>query len=415
MTDYVVTAGISAGYPSAHLGGHHVTGSGIMTFCEPGADLKAVDARVMAMPNSPVALIRTGRICVGEELFGVTVGRRENDAIGFSAKTVRSHDLYNGKARWSVIQPTSSRTLSTWNFTDIDAWVDAHYEADRDIVFTFYGTPTWASARPTEEGVYGPSNLGLQAEPATMADWSFFCTTIATRYLGKIKYYEVWNEPNRYNDGTGPTAAGVSNKRFFFSGTFAKLAEMTRLANQAIKAVDPTAKIISSPITDWVATAAGAQETYFTGMMDAATGDGSTKMKDWVDIIGVHLYLANNNALALAGMIDRVNAAKVTAGVTTKETWDTESGPIEVHAADMTTAQVERYLTRFFVTLAAKGVKRSIYYALDNTTMGFVGREDVYAAWDRARELVLSGRITAVSRLFDGRICYWVGDSPTIA
>ena len=31
---------------------------------------------------------------------------------------------------------------------------------------------------------------------------------------------------------------------FYFTGTFAKLSEMVRRGNQAIKAVDPTAKII---------------------------------------------------------------------------------------------------------------------------------------------------------------------------
>ena len=43
-----------------------------------------------------------------------------------------------------------------------------------------------------------------------------------------------------YNDGTGP----IPGTTFFFSGNFAKLAEIVRRASIAIKAVDPTAKII---------------------------------------------------------------------------------------------------------------------------------------------------------------------------
>ena len=51
-------------------------------------------------------------------------------------------------------------------------------------------------------------------------------------------------------------------------------------------------------------------------------------MKDWVDIIGVHLYLPIQLAQRLGRMIDRINAAKAAAGVSALETWDTESAPL---------------------------------------------------------------------------------------
>ena len=54
-------------------------------------------------------------------------------------------------------------------------------------------------------------------------------------------------------------------------------------------------------------------------------------MKDWVDIIGVHLYLPYPNKVQdIAGVIDRINAAKTTAGVSGLPTWDTESAPIGI-------------------------------------------------------------------------------------
>ncbi len=91
------------------------------------------------------------------------------------------------------------------------------------------------------------------------------------------------------------TARGQPARTAIFPGPSPKLAEMVRRANQAIKAIDPSAKIICPATTNWVGTAGGTAEAYFTGMMSAATGDGSTIMKNWIDIVGVHLYIGGND------------------------------------------------------------------------------------------------------------------------
>jgi hypothetical protein len=404
--DYPVINGRSDSYPVRHYGGHY-TGGSVMTFCENG-DLLVPDARVRGMPNSPVTVLSENPISVAPEFFGMHANRRAFDRLpGIMLKTARGHDLQNGKGRWRFIETSDN----TWTFTDLDAWVNTHYDAGRDLLFTLYGTPTWASARPTEIGAYGPGNPGTQAEPADMSKWDRFCAKIASRYRGKIKYYEVWNEPNMYNDGTAP----IPGTTFFFSGTFAKLAEIVRRANIAIKAVDPTAKIVSPAVTNWAAKAGQSAETYFTGMMAAPTGDGSTTMKDWVDIIGVHLYLSSGNSTAdLAGIIDRVNAAKAAAGVSSMETWDTESAPIAPNASALSDDQLDRYLTRFMVTAAAKGIARTMYYQWDNDVMGFRERINIGSRWNALRELLLSGSILSASKLFDGRLIYRTSTGTTI-
>ena len=174
-----------------------------------------------------------------------------------------------------------------------------------------------------------------------MTKWDDFCRALAFRYAGKIRYYEVWNEVNQQNNGSGATGT-----RAYFTGTYAKLAEMVRRASQAIKAVDPTAKIICPNTQGWT-TSSGATDTYFTGMMSASTGDGSTTMKDWVDIIGVHLYLPTSNRVQdLAGMIDRINASKTAAGVSALPTWDTESSMESPSAGSKTDSQVCTHMAR---------------------------------------------------------------------
>jgi len=241
----------------------------------------------------------------------------------------------------------------------------------------------------------------MGAEPADMADWDSFCAVVATRYLGKIKYYEVWNEVNYQNDGTGTTGT-----KSFWTGTYAKLAEMVRRANQTIKALDPTAKIISPSIQGWSATANQASETFFTGMMSAS--DGATgSMKDWVDIIGIHLYLpAPNKVQDLAGVIDRVIAAKATAGVSNKETWDTESAPISPDVSRLTDDQAKTIIGRSMITMAAKGIARTIYYQYDHGTMGIVTRPPIIEYREQVIALLRGGNILNASRFTDGRVAY---------
>ncbi len=419
MPDYVIASGRSATYPSLHFGGHFIGTRA--TFCEL-SDLKTPSANVLAMPNAPVTVLKSTAVTVADTFFGAHIMARANDSSpAGTIKAVRSHDIANGKGRWGKIQPTSSRTLSSWDFTELDSWVNTHYAAGRDLIFTLFGTPTWASARPTENGAYGGSNLGYQAEPLDMTDWDFYCTTIATRYNGKIKYYEVWNEPNIGNVGTytgavgADTAVGLDGTNtvtFFFSGLWTKLAEMTRRAAVAIKAVDATAKIISPPVQGWASSGTDKSGAYFAGMMAASTGAG-TVLKDHIDIVGVHLY-TTNIVVDLAAATDRALAARAAASLTGKEIWDTESSAVGISASAMSDLRLQRYLTRDLITLAAKGINRHFYYAMDSSTYGFAGRSAITSHWNTLRTLLMSGTIQSVSRIWDGRIAYWVGGVPYI-
>ncbi|SEK64170.1 cellulase family glycosylhydrolase [Nitrosovibrio tenuis] len=404
MTDFVIDgAGKIPAYPTKHYGAHF-TGSRA-TFCL-DADFACLDANVLAIPNLPVTVLSASPVKAEETFFGMSVQNRANDSlVGVMAKTTRSHDLKSGTAQWKYIEISKD----VFNWSNVDSWVNTHYGAGRHLIFTLFGTPTWASARPAEVGAFGPTYRGLHAEPANMGDWDAFCAAVATRYLGKIKYYEIWNEPNYDNNGTVTTGPN-----FYFSGRFTKLAEMVRRANQAIKAIDPTAKIICPATTTWSATAGQSAETYFSGMMSASDGAGKT-MKDWVDIIGVHLYLPGRNKVQdLAGIIDRLNSAKVAAGVSEMETWDTESAPIGGDVISLTDMQAQQIIGRMLITMAAKGIARTLYYQYDHGTMGIADRPQIAAYREQIISLLRSGIILTVSRFSDGRVAYYTNSGLTI-
>ena len=189
--------------------------------------------------NSVVNLFNGSRI-LGPGFFGIHAGGYPITGAAElpTSCSIRTHDWSTHGTNpekhlwWNHIQPTAS----TWYWDMADAFVDACVRSGKEILWTLGPqTPTWASARPTEASAYGPK--GMAAEPADINTWADYCTALATRYKGKIKYYEIWNEFN---------AGGVKP---FYSGTPAAMAAMVIAAANAIRAVDPLAKIVGPCVT----------------------------------------------------------------------------------------------------------------------------------------------------------------------
>ena len=78
-------------------------------------------------------------------------------------------------------------------------------------------SPKWASSGP--DGNYPPADL---------RDWSDFVYRMVYRYKGKIKYWEVWNEPD----------IG------FWKGTIEQYSDLLKSAYVAAKRADPDCKIV---------------------------------------------------------------------------------------------------------------------------------------------------------------------------
>jgi hypothetical protein len=56
------------------------------------------------------------------------------------------------------------------------------------------------------------------------------------------------------------------------------------------------------------------------------------------------------------------------------------------------------------ITLAAKGIARTMYYQWDNEVMGFRNRLNMIGRWNALHDLLLGGSILSASKLFDGRL-----------
>lgn len=122
----------------------------------------------------------------------------------------------NGYVQWPGIEPSKG----TFNWVALDNVMAQYQTKGVDVIFTLGGyTPGWANG-----------SAGCGVGPLSNQDFYDFVTAVVTRYKGKIKYYELWNEPNL---------------SVYWTGTVAQLETIGAAVYPLIKAIDPAALVLS--------------------------------------------------------------------------------------------------------------------------------------------------------------------------
>jgi len=118
---------------------------------------------------------------------------------------------------WSRIE----RERGKFDFTNYDAFVDtANSEGKKILAVLGYGTE-WLSPKGKSERYISPENLPLFLN---------FVEETARHFKGRVHVWNIWNEPNLMFS--------------FWKGPRKDYIELTRLAAQRIRAVDPDAYIL---------------------------------------------------------------------------------------------------------------------------------------------------------------------------
>ena len=151
-----------------------------------------------------------------------------SEAMG--ARWVRLHD-FGDFCHWRVVEPEKGR------FEWRDAEIDDLRNRGFMILANLGHPPLWAG-RPHPAGA-GPRRLD-QRPPRDVAEWENYVFKTVEHFRGRIRHWEVWNEPCWQG---------------FFSGTPEEYAELLKVAYRAIKRADPQAVVIggcfSSHAAEW--------------------------------------------------------------------------------------------------------------------------------------------------------------------
>lgn len=195
----------------------------------------------------------------GPDRIGINWGSNERDAE--TADVLRTMVQCGFKwhritISWEVIE-TADNTYS-WTTYDNVVGINAAtggtqdpptglQKAGANILASVGFTPAWARVAGT---IFDP--------PTVMTTFSDFMTVLVNRYKTQIKYWEIWNEPDLpsqfYSLGTAAQAA-------------ASYAEMLSRCYDAIKAEDPTAKVVMGGLA---LDGTGIRSTFLTDVLDNA-------------------------------------------------------------------------------------------------------------------------------------------------
>ena len=303
----------------------------------------ALSAALVAGHNGHTAA-STFNSPVPNSFFGMHIHRTSN------YPTVPIGALGKGSCvDWEYVEPSRG----TYNWSTLDGYVNAAAANGVDIFYSNGGVPSWAI---TDHSSCVPSGCGgpqfCAKIPDSIADWQNFYTALVTRYKGRIKYYELWNEPYMtYGNGIGlsPSDAVV----------------LTTAAYNIIRANDPTAQIIT-PSMD------GQYPSYAASYFAAG---GPTA----VDIASLHAYPDPFNSSADRPetislghyLYPKALQSVISQYLPGKPLWDTEGSWNRTGRGNFTTPdQQAAFIARWYILHWSNGISRSYWYAWDDSEYG---------------------------------------------
>lgn len=310
--------------------------------------------RWILWPFIMAALLLTGGSCASEiriegngrpvasTYFGMHIHRADTTTVWPIAR-FGTWRLWDAAVSWERLEPQQD----VWDFRRLDTLVELAERNDIELMYTLGITPRWAASRPHEKFVYG---YGGNSPPRDMRDWEDYVRTVATRYRGRIKYFELWNEP---------TFDEIDKGRGFYAGSASTMVELGRIAYRVIKAVDPENKLISPGFTD-----EGQRLDLFLSLGG----------KDITDIVAHHFYPEKPELLP--GRIGHIRKVMAKHGLAHLPVWDTESGywlgtPGEKTSPNWPHSDEELagYMARVLALGAAAGLDRFYWYSWEKTML----------------------------------------------
>lgn len=165
----------------------------------------------------------------GDFIFGIAYGASPDNLSPIAAKksALIGITMLRSNPRWNWTQPKADQ----WDWSKVDELTKVHRREGIGLQALVNGTPRWA-ALPSADGT---NHRGGSSPPDPTA-WRVWTRELAKRLKGKTHYWEIWNEPD----------IG------FFAGTQEQYFSMLETAYEQIKAVDPSAVVMTGGFVSMV-------------------------------------------------------------------------------------------------------------------------------------------------------------------
>ena len=264
--------------------------------------------------------------------------------------------LWDAGVAWAMINPSEG----SYNWTLLDKWLgDAQKFNVQDVMYTFGMTPRWASANPNDQTCLShwpagecdpPKDLNRDGSGSDQI-WKDWISAIATHAAGRIKYWEIWNEPKN---------------AFYWNGTVAQLVRMAKDARSVILSIDPDAVLLTP-----------SAHGRFQAQYYAAGG------AKYADVVTYHGYVYKSGCIGFPKASDeltrvsQVRSVMARYGQAHKPLWDTEVSWGLTSASCFYDHDLQAAFTAQILMLhGSLGVQRVFWYQYDNQEHGTLWRPD---------------------------------------
>lgn len=304
----------------------------------------ALPVAVMAgMSMDEVWLAPTHGKAVSRTYFGMHIHRADT-TTRWPIAQFGVWRLWDAAVSWERLEPEKGR----WDFKRLDNLVALAENRGVEPLLTLGITPRWAASKPDQPFVYGN---GGNSPPRDMRDWENYVRAVATRYKGRIRHYELWNEP---------TFDEIDKGKGFFAGSARTMVELGRVAHRVVKEVDPNNKLLSPGFTD-----DGAR-------LDLYLNLGG---RDITDIVAHHFYAEKPEHLP--ERVARVRSVMTKHGLAALPLWNTESGYnipepgrlAVTHNGPRNDTELAGYISRILVMGIASELDRFYWYSWESTML----------------------------------------------
>lgn len=305
------------------------------------------DLLAAGIPNREINNLLISR-SVPEAYFGMHVRWGATTPYWPQAR-FHSWRVISTETTWSSLEPQKG----VWLFDPLDQAVAVAESRGVEVLYTLGYAPKWAVDRQFIDN-WDP---GHALPPKKLADWESYVRTVVQRYKGRIKHYELMNEPHftevdsRYSKRDFPVAIMV---------------DMARVAASIIKEHDPKATLISmSPSGS------------LNGIrrLDSFLKAGGGK---YIDVVGFHFY--EKTPEDIPRLTTALRHVMANYGLAHLPIWNTESGfyisapnipPSRMPSTEtiFTPTQGGALVSRALTLAVASGIERFYWYSWDIPTM----------------------------------------------
>lgn len=236
--------------------------------------------------------------------------------------------------------------------TETPRWASTATNGTNDPM-TWKSAPPKGLAKPIFADGTDTPGPGKRANPANA--WAATIEHMVKRYKGKVRYWQMWNEPDYPK---GDQGSDFTDKRRSWNGSLDEYVRMLRVGWAVVKVNDPQAQVVTGGIG-------------FAGYLDAMLARGAGK---WFDQVDFHAYGWPTSDIALNEFVkvhDQLRAVMDKHGLQAKRLICSETG----YTANEPQIQAE-YAAKLYPTSLALGLETTMWYANVNPSWRQMGLVD---------------------------------------